>query len=74
MTFASSAFVAVQTMPRWLQAFVRNQPVSLVVNASRHLALGINEPGAVWKILLWSAALLIVFMPLALYRYKKSAA
>ncbi len=36
---------------------MRNQPVSLVVNASRHLALGIAEPGAVWKILLWSAAL-----------------
>jgi ABC transporter DrrB family efflux protein len=74
LTFASSAFVAVQTMPHWLQAFVRNQPVSLVVNASRHLALGISEPGAVWKILVWSAALLTVFMPLALFKYKRSAA
>ena len=30
LTFASSAFVPVQSMPGWLQAFARNQPVTVV--------------------------------------------
>lgn len=74
LTFASSAFVSVQTMPGWLQVFARNQPVTLVVNAARQLALGVDSAGAVWKILLWSAALLVAFIPLAMLRYKRRSA
>ncbi|MEZ5139295.1 MAG: ABC transporter permease [Acidimicrobiales bacterium] len=37
LTFASSAFVPVNTMPGWLQAFAAHQPVTVVVNASRGL-------------------------------------
>jgi ABC-2 type transport system permease protein/oleandomycin transport system permease protein len=40
LTFASSAFVPVQTMPSWLQGFATHQPVSVVINASRSLILG----------------------------------
>lgn len=40
LTFASSAFVPVQTMPGWLQGFASNQPVSVVINAARSLILG----------------------------------
>ncbi|HMC42457.1 MAG TPA: ABC transporter permease, partial [Acidimicrobiales bacterium] len=40
MVFASSAFVPVASMPGWLQAFARNQPLSVVVSASRALVLG----------------------------------
>ena len=35
LVFASSAFVPVRTMPGWLQAFARVQPVSVTVNAVR---------------------------------------
>ena len=73
LTFASAAFVAVQTMPTWLQAFVRNQPITFLANAARQLSLGINESGAVWKILIWSLAILIVFIPLSLRQYKRQA-
>jgi ABC-2 type transport system permease protein/oleandomycin transport system permease protein len=37
LTFASSAFVPVETMPEWLQGFATHQPVSVVINAARSL-------------------------------------
>ncbi|MEO9137656.1 MAG: ABC transporter permease [Jatrophihabitans sp.] len=40
LTFASSAFVPVATMPGWLQGFATHQPVSVVINAARSLILG----------------------------------
>lgn len=40
LTFASSAFVPVATMPSWLQGFATHQPVSIVINAARSLILG----------------------------------
>jgi len=74
LTFASSAFVPIQTMPAWLQAFARNQPVSLIVEAARRLALGVPDDGAVWKILIWIVILLAVFIPLAIRQYKRRSA
>lgn len=71
LTFASAVFVAIQTLPKWLQVFVRNQPVTFVANAARELALGINEGGAIWKIILWSLGILLVFVPLSLRQYKR---
>ncbi len=40
LTFASSAFVPVMTMPDWLQGFATHQPVSVVISAARSLILG----------------------------------
>ena len=40
LTFVSSAFVPIATMPGWLQVFANNQPVTLVINAMRSMALG----------------------------------
>jgi ABC transporter DrrB family efflux protein len=40
LTFASSAFVPVETMPSWLRGFATHQPVSVVINAARSLILG----------------------------------
>jgi ABC-2 type transport system permease protein/oleandomycin transport system permease protein len=73
MTFASSAFVPVQTMPGWLQAFARNQPVTAAVDATRALMLGGPTTEAVAKSLGWSALLLVVLVPLAVRRYRKVA-
>jgi ABC-2 type transport system permease protein/oleandomycin transport system permease protein len=74
LTFVSSAFVPIQTMPSWLQAFANNQPVTLVINAMRALALGgTNYPlnPALWQSLLWLAGVLIVFVPLAVWSYRR---
>src|SRR2546421_747574 len=77
LTFASSAFAPVQTMPGWLQAFVRNQPVTIVIDACRHLmvAAGPDAPhtGSPLKALAWIVGMLVVFCPLAARKYRKIA-
>lgn len=72
LTFASAAFVPIDTMPGWLQAFANNQPVTHAVNAARYLALGIGSSAEVWRTLLWIVGILVVFVPLAVWRYRKS--
>lgn len=71
LVFASAAFVPVQTMPHWLQLFANNQPITYVVNASRSLALGIPDNGALIKTLIWVAGILLVFVPLAVRGYRR---
>ena len=72
LTFASGAFVPVQTMPGWLQAFARNQPVTAVVDATRALMVGGETTEHVVKAVIWSVGLLIVLAPLAVARYRKA--
>ena len=71
LVFASSAFVPVQSMAKWLQHFANNQPMTFAVNAARELALGIPGHGALWKTLLWTAGILLVFIPLSVRMYRK---
>jgi ABC-2 type transport system permease protein len=74
-TFASSAFVPVAGMPGWLQAFAKNQPVTQVVNAARSLMVGgpEHDTHAVWLALAWIAGLLVVFIPVAVRKYRRVA-
>ncbi len=53
LIFASSIFVPVQTMPGWLQAFVKVNPITLVTDSVRALALG--EPFDLWPNLGWGS-------------------
>ena len=73
LVFASSVFVPVETMPDWLQVFARNQPVTQVVNAVRHLTQGGVPDGStyIWHTLLSVLGILLVFVPLAVWRYRK---
>ena len=48
LTFASSAFVPLQSMPGWLQAFAQHQPVTILVNATRDLMSGAPKPDLVF--------------------------
>lgn len=78
LTFASSAFVPVETMPGWLQTFATYNPVSVVVNAARSLTLGDlgtqlypDGPGRyVLGSILWSIVIVAVFAPLAVKAYR----
>jgi ABC transporter DrrB family efflux protein len=71
LTFASSAFAAVETMPGWLQAFVKVNPVTSVIDATRGLMLGgpIARP-LFWSIV-WMIVIQVVFVPLAIARYRR---
>jgi ABC transporter DrrB family efflux protein len=76
LTFVSSAFVPIATMPGWLQGFAKNQPVTLVIDTMRYLALG-PVPGArtlepqLWQSVLWLLGALAVFGPLAVRAYRR---
>ena len=73
-TFASSAFVPIDSMPSWLQGFATYQPVSVTVNAVRQLMVeNFHSPTPVWQALLWSMAMIIVLAPLAVRRYRSVA-
>ena len=71
LLFASSAFVPVATMPGWLQAFANNQPVTHLIESARYLTVGIGSADSIWKAVLWAVAILIVFVPLSVMRYRK---
>lgn len=75
LTFASSAYVPIATMPAWLQAFAEHQPLTPMCDAVRALTLGAS-PGQstaslVAESLLWSIALVAVFAPLAVAAYNR---
>ena len=71
LTFASSAFVPVSSMPGWLQAFATVNPVSIVVDAVRNLLLGRPAGTDVLQALAWMALIVAVFAPLAVRSYHK---
>jgi ABC transporter DrrB family efflux protein len=73
ITFLSSAFVPISTMPGWLQAFANNQPVTYVVNTMRALALGGPIEANLWKSIVWLVGIFVVFAPLAVRAYKRAA-
>jgi ABC transporter DrrB family efflux protein len=78
-TFVSSAFVPVESMPGWMQAFARNQPLTLIVNATRGFSLGddaqrvLGHPAGYFAVraLFWCALFIVVFAPLAARRYQR---
>jgi len=73
LTFLSSAFVPIPTMPGWLQAFANNQPVTYTIDAMRSLALGGPVESSLWKSVVWLAAIFVVFVPLAVRAYRRAS-
>jgi ABC transporter DrrB family efflux protein len=71
LVFASSVFVPVQTMPGWLQGFAQVNPVTVTADAARALSLGGPVVEPLWQSLAWTAALLVVFVPLSVWRYRR---
>jgi ABC transporter DrrB family efflux protein len=79
LTFVSSAYVPVASMPSWMRGVAANQPITVMTNAARSLTQG----GAVtahlghtagWFVvvsLIWAGALVLVFAPIAVWRYSR---
>ncbi|HEY4521421.1 MAG TPA: ABC transporter permease [Candidatus Paceibacterota bacterium] len=76
LVFASSIFVPIETMPSWLQAFAGGSPVTITVDAVRALALGSATAAETARYsieaLAWILFLLAVFIPLAVFLYRRS--
>ena len=71
LTFISSAFVPVETMPGWLQAFAEINPVTKVIDAARGLMLGGPVAEPVIASIAWIVGIVAVFAPLAIMRYRR---
>jgi ABC-2 type transport system permease protein len=71
LTMVSNIFVDPATMPGWLQAVVRVNPVTHLVDASRGLMHGGARLASVGWVLLASAVVVAIFAPLAMRMYRK---
>jgi ABC-2 type transport system permease protein len=74
VTFVSSAFVPVASMPSWLQPIAEHNPFTYMVNAARALFLGIPAGNDVALALAWTIAIIVVFAPLSAWRYRRVVA
>lgn len=73
LTFISTAFVPVQSMPGWLQAIARPNPVSLLTESMRALAYGGPLAAHLLETLAWIAGILLVFVPLSVRAYRRAS-
>ncbi len=69
LTFGSSTFVPVDTLPGWLQSFTAVNPITHLIGTLRGLMLGGPVQSHLLWTLAWMAGLLAVFVPLALRAY-----
>jgi len=73
LTFTSDAFVPTASMPGWLQAWSKANPVSVISDAVRGLMVSGPAARPVVESLLWAAAFTAVFAPLAVRAFKRRA-
>jgi len=74
LTFASSVFVPAASMPDGLRQFAEANPFTTWADAVRSLWLDIPPHSDVWMSFVWIFALIAVFAPLAVARYRKVTA
>jgi ABC transporter DrrB family efflux protein len=80
LTFVSSAYIPVATMPGWMQAFANHQPLTYMVNSVRLLTEGHGAAQLLGHSLgtyllpsaFWTAGIIAVFAPLTVYRLRRS--
>lgn len=75
LVFTSSIFVPINTMPAWLQAIARINPITVVSDTLRMLSSGVHSAPDLGAHLLvafgWIALILVVFVPWAVSLYRK---
>jgi len=70
LTFLSSAFVPTETMPGWLQAFVRINPVTHIISAARELCNYGTFGTDGWLAIAGALVVIAIFAPLAVRKYR----
>jgi ABC transporter DrrB family efflux protein len=71
LVFGSNLLVPSQTMPGWLQAFVKVNPMTDLTSAERGLLTGGPVGTPAWHSLLWALGIFVVFAPLAVRAYRR---
>ena len=80
LSFASSTYVPVSTMPAWLQPFAAYQPVTVMINLVRTLTqgtqaaalLGHSTTYYLFQALLWTLLISVVFATIAVARFQRN--
>jgi ABC transporter DrrB family efflux protein len=72
LTFISSAFVPLETLPDGLEQFAEVNPFTVAVDAMRSLWIGDPAGNSIWGALVWSVALSGLFAFLSVWRYKRA--
>jgi ABC transporter DrrB family efflux protein len=72
LTFISSAFVPVKSMPTVLRDFANVNPFTVTVDAMRHLWLGAPAHNSVWGAVVWAFVIMGVFAALAVRHYRSA--
>ena len=71
LVFGSNILTSTRSMPGWLQAFVKVNPVTYLTEAERALLVGGPAATAVERSLLWALGIFVVFAPLAVTAYRR---
>jgi ABC-2 type transport system permease protein len=71
LIFLSNIFVAPETLPGWLEAFVDVNPISHLTTSARGLMAGDADAGSIAVSLLTAAGLTAVFAPLTVRLYRR---
>jgi ABC-2 type transport system permease protein len=74
LSFISSAFVPVDSMPGALQAFAEVNPFTVTVDAMRALFIGAPAGNSIWGAVAWSIGIAALFAFLSVRRYKRAVA
>ncbi len=71
LTFASNIFVGLDTMPGWLRTLVGNNPLTFLADAARKLMHGDPAGPEVLRVLIATAIVLAIAVPIAIRLYRK---
>jgi oleandomycin transport system permease protein len=71
VVFASNLLARTATMPGWLQAVVKVNPMTSLTTATRGLTTGGPVTTAAVRSLLWALGIIVVFAPLAVRAYRR---
>lgn len=73
LSFLSNAFVPVDTLPNWLQWFVKVNPISHLITAIRDLVNHGAIHGDFWLSIVGALVILAIFVPLTVRAYMRKA-
>ncbi len=71
VTYASSAFVPVRTMPSWLHGFAGHQPATPVIETLRGLLLGTPVGASGWQAVAWCGGIAAVSVLLSAAAFRR---
>lgn len=71
LTFISSAFVPLHTLPAGLRAFAENQPLTHVIDTMRSLLVGTPLDNSGYLAVVWCVGIIAVSMPVSVWLYRR---